>query len=168
MRSASSRSTPDQGMSPALAAIRLRLSGSISPGAGSSARRSGPGSGLGGTDVSSVTGSEIRGQPCGQVRAALRCRMIAGGRPGSSPMVSAGHRRVVIIGTMTDGTLYGVGVGPGDPELLTLKAVRVVQSAAVIAYPAAEHRPSIARAVVSAYLREDHVEVPLRFPLSES
>jgi len=33
------------------------------------------------------------------------------------------------------GTLYGVGIGPGDPELLTLKAVKVIQSCAVITYP---------------------------------
>ena len=33
------------------------------------------------------------------------------------------------------GTLYGVGVGPGDPELITLKAVRLIRSAKVIAYP---------------------------------
>ena len=70
--------------------------------------------------------------------------------------------------TVTPGTLYGVGVGPGDPELLTLKAVRLVQASPVIAYPAAEHRDSIARGIVSAYLRADQIEVALRFPLSDS
>jgi precorrin-2/cobalt-factor-2 C20-methyltransferase len=69
---------------------------------------------------------------------------------------------------MTCGTLYGIGVGPGDPELLTLKAVRLVQSATVIAYPAAEQRRSIARGIVSAYLHEGQIELPLRFPLSSS
>ena len=34
---------------------------------------------------------------------------------------------------MTRGTLYGLGVGPGDPELLTLKAVRILREADVIA-----------------------------------
>ena len=33
------------------------------------------------------------------------------------------------------GRLYGVGLGPGDPELVTLKALRVVKQAQVIAYP---------------------------------
>lgn len=69
---------------------------------------------------------------------------------------------------MTFGTLYGIGVGPGDPELLTLKAVRLVQAAPVVAYPAAEQRRSIARGIVSAYLSEDQIELPLRFPVSES
>ena len=36
---------------------------------------------------------------------------------------------------MTKGTLTGVGVGPGDPELLTLKAVRVLREADVVAVP---------------------------------
>jgi precorrin-2/cobalt-factor-2 C20-methyltransferase len=69
---------------------------------------------------------------------------------------------------MTGGTLYGIGVGPGDPELLTLKAARLVQAAPVVAYPAAEQRPSIARGIVSAYLHADQIELPLRFPLSGS
>ncbi len=37
---------------------------------------------------------------------------------------------------MKQGMLYGVGVGPGDPELMTLKAVRIVREADVIALPA--------------------------------
>ena len=40
------------------------------------------------------------------------------------------------------GTLYGVGVGPGDPELLTLKAVRILAAAPVIAYFAKRGRPA--------------------------
>lgn len=69
---------------------------------------------------------------------------------------------------MTDGALYGVGVGPGDPELLTLKAVRLITAASVVAYPAAEHRRSIAREIVSAHLRPEQIELALRFPLSDS
>ena len=36
------------------------------------------------------------------------------------------------------GVLYGIGVGPGDPELVTLKAVRIMAGAPVIAYPTGE------------------------------
>ena len=34
-----------------------------------------------------------------------------------------------------NGTLYGVGIGPGDPELITLKAVRIIEQSPVIAVP---------------------------------
>lgn len=37
--------------------------------------------------------------------------------------------------SVNHGTLYGVGVGPGDPELVTVKAYRLMQTAPVIAYP---------------------------------
>lgn len=36
---------------------------------------------------------------------------------------------------MSKGVLYGVGTGPGDPELLTIKAVRTIESCPVIAAP---------------------------------
>ena len=39
-----------------------------------------------------------------------------------------------------DGILYGVGVGPGDPELMTLKAVRVIKECGYIAVPANEKK----------------------------
>ena len=67
---------------------------------------------------------------------------------------------------MTPGRLYGVGVGPGDPELLTLKARRVIESAHVIAYPNARHGRSVARRIASAYLRADVVEVALMYPVT--
>lgn len=47
-------------------------------------------------------------------------------------------------GTDTKGTLYGIGVGPGDPELLTLKAVRLMKGCEVIVVPGENHRDSIA------------------------
>ncbi|HEY6334274.1 MAG TPA: precorrin-2 C(20)-methyltransferase [Alphaproteobacteria bacterium] len=63
------------------------------------------------------------------------------------------------------GTLYGLGVGPGDPELLTLKALRIIRAAPVIAYPAPEHGASFARAIVSRYLSPAKCEIPIRIPM---
>ena len=45
------------------------------------------------------------------------------------------------------GTLYGVGLGPGDPELVTVKAARLIRAADVIAYHSARHGRSVARAI---------------------
>ena len=42
------------------------------------------------------------------------------------------------------GTLFGVGVGPGDPELMTLKAVRMIRENEVIAVPGADVRETVA------------------------
>ena len=47
------------------------------------------------------------------------------------------------------GVLYGVGLGPGDPELMTLKAYRLISNAKVIAYPALEGSESFARSIAS-------------------
>jgi len=52
------------------------------------------------------------------------------------------------------GTLYGVGVGPGDPELMTLKAVRIIRKCDVIAVPAKEPKESFAYKIVSAAVSE--------------
>ena len=46
---------------------------------------------------------------------------------------------------MTKGTLYGLGIGPGDPDLITLKAYNILRRAPVLAYPAAEEQDSLAR-----------------------
>ena len=50
------------------------------------------------------------------------------------------------------GILYGIGVGPGDPELLTLKAHRIISNAAVIAYPKLVDKPSFARSIVAEFI----------------
>jgi precorrin-2 C20-methyltransferase/precorrin-3B C17-methyltransferase len=63
-------------------------------------------------------------------------------------------------------TLYGVGLGPGDPELVTLKAARLIREADVIAYHSARHGRSIARGVAAPHLRGDQVEEPLVYPLT--
>ena len=51
------------------------------------------------------------------------------------------------------GTLYSVGVGPGDPELLTLKAARILAAAPAYAFFAKRGRPSHARTIAAAHLR---------------
>jgi precorrin-2 C20-methyltransferase / precorrin-3B C17-methyltransferase len=67
---------------------------------------------------------------------------------------------------MSAGCLYGVGVGPGDPELLTVKAAQAIAAADVIAYPSARHGQSVARRIAAPHLRSDHLEVLLRFPVT--
>ncbi|MET9961998.1 precorrin-2 C(20)-methyltransferase [Streptomyces sp. NPDC006326] len=66
----------------------------------------------------------------------------------------------------TPGRLYGVGLGPGDPNLMTLRAVQVIAEADVIAYHSARHGRSIARSIAAAHLRADHVEEPLVYPVT--
>jgi precorrin-2/cobalt-factor-2 C20-methyltransferase len=63
------------------------------------------------------------------------------------------------------GQLYGIGVGPGDPELLTLKALRLLRAAPVIAYPAPETGASFARAIVAQWLDAGKREIAIRFPM---
>jgi precorrin-2/cobalt-factor-2 C20-methyltransferase len=64
------------------------------------------------------------------------------------------------------GRLIGVGTGPGDPELLTLKAVRALAAADVVAHFAKAGRQGNARATVEGFLRADAVELPLLYPVT--
>jgi precorrin-2 C20-methyltransferase / precorrin-3B C17-methyltransferase len=65
----------------------------------------------------------------------------------------------------TPGRLYGVGVGPGDPGLVTLRAVELVRGADVVAYHCARHGRSNARAIVAQFLGEQ-IEEPLTYPVT--
>jgi precorrin-2/cobalt-factor-2 C20-methyltransferase len=65
---------------------------------------------------------------------------------------------------MPAGRLYGLGIGPGDPELITLKALRILQSAPVIAYPVSDGGKSLARSIVADYLGHAPLELPMYFP----
>ena len=62
--------------------------------------------------------------------------------------------------------LIGVGVGPGDPELLTLKAVRALQSAEVVAHFAKSGNLSNARAVAAYHLRAGTTELAFLYPIT--
>jgi precorrin-2 C20-methyltransferase / precorrin-3B C17-methyltransferase len=66
----------------------------------------------------------------------------------------------------TAGVLYGVGLGPGDPELVTVKAARLIGSAGVVAYHCARHGRSIARSIAAPYLRGDQIEEQLVYPVT--
>lgn len=64
------------------------------------------------------------------------------------------------------GRLYGLGLGPGDPELLTLKAARLLDAVTVVAYFAKQGSPSNARAIIANRLRPGVVELPLLYPVT--
>jgi precorrin-2/cobalt-factor-2 C20-methyltransferase len=64
------------------------------------------------------------------------------------------------------GKLIGVGVGPGDPELMTLKAARVVASTDVVAYFAKAGSASNARAIAAGHMRPGAIEEELGYPVT--
>lgn len=66
------------------------------------------------------------------------------------------------------GVLYGVGLGPGDPELMTLKAHRLISSAEVVAYPAPAGGASFARSIAAGVIAPGAVEIVLEIPMVEA
>jgi len=66
----------------------------------------------------------------------------------------------------TRGTLYGVGVGPGDPELISIKAARILKSAQVIAYFAKKGSVGNARGIVDGQLNPDAELIRLDYPFT--
>jgi precorrin-2/cobalt-factor-2 C20-methyltransferase len=64
------------------------------------------------------------------------------------------------------GRLYGLGIGPGDPDLITLKALKRLQAAPVVAYPAPEKGDSLARAIVAPHLPGTQTEIAIRMPIT--
>ena len=63
------------------------------------------------------------------------------------------------------GKLYGIGVGPGDPELITLKGYHLLQQVPIVAFPAGiGGKPGIAEQIISSWLKSDQVKLPLTFP----
>jgi precorrin-2/cobalt-factor-2 C20-methyltransferase len=71
--------------------------------------------------------------------------------------------------TVTEGTLYGVSIGPGDPELITLKALRLLQSAPVVAFPASRQigEPGLAERIITPWLSNAQIQLPLSFAFSQ-
>lgn len=64
------------------------------------------------------------------------------------------------------GRVFGVGTGPGDPELLTLKAVRAIAGADVIAFFTKKGGHGNGRAIVEAHVRPGTIELPLVYPVT--
>ncbi len=64
------------------------------------------------------------------------------------------------------GKLWGVGTGPGDPELMTLKAVRALEVADVVAFFAKDGNPGNAHRTASRCFRPGAVELPLLYPVT--
>jgi len=67
---------------------------------------------------------------------------------------------------MSAAKLIGVGVGPGDPELMTLKAMRALGEADVIAHFAKAGNASHSRAIAGQHLRAEVTELPLLYPVT--
>jgi precorrin-2/cobalt-factor-2 C20-methyltransferase len=63
------------------------------------------------------------------------------------------------------GTLYGISIGTGDPELITLKGLRLLQKAAIVAFPAGrEDKAGIAETIISPHLQPHQQKLALDFP----
>ena len=67
---------------------------------------------------------------------------------------------------MKKGTLFGVGLGPGDPDLITRRAMRLIEDAQVIAYPTLEGGDSLARAIAADLIRPDATEIAMAIPMT--
>ena len=73
------------------------------------------------------------------------------------------------MGGIMSGILYAVGVGPGDPELLTLKAVKIMEKAKVIACPSKNNKPGVAYAIAAQacpFLTSKEI-LSLNFPMNK-
>ncbi|MFZ0140322.1 MAG: precorrin-2 C(20)-methyltransferase, partial [Aeromicrobium sp.] len=64
------------------------------------------------------------------------------------------------------GTLYGVGVGPGDPELVTVKAARLIAAADVVAYHQGVGKQSNARRIADGLIPAGAIEEILQYPVT--
>ncbi|MFD9128935.1 precorrin-2 C(20)-methyltransferase [Kitasatospora sp. NPDC059571] len=64
------------------------------------------------------------------------------------------------------GRLYGVGLGPGDPSLVTVRAAELIGKADVVAYHSARHGRSIARSIADRYLTGGQIEEKLVYPVT--
>ncbi len=66
----------------------------------------------------------------------------------------------------SQGVLYGVGLGPGAPDLITLRAARLIEGAAVVAYPTLAGAESFARAIAAGLIAPEAEEIVMDVPMS--
>ena len=64
------------------------------------------------------------------------------------------------------GILYGVGLGPGAPDLITLRAARLIEAAQVVAYPALAGGDSFARAIAADLIAPNATEIIMDVPMT--
>ncbi len=63
------------------------------------------------------------------------------------------------------GKLYGVGAGPGDPELITVKGLNILQRSPLVAFPSGRNgKPGIAQQIINTWLKPDQKTLALDFP----
>lgn len=67
---------------------------------------------------------------------------------------------------MTAGTIHGVGLGPGDPDLMSMRADHLIRHARHVAFFRKAGRPGQARAIVEGLLAADAVEFPMEYPVT--
>ena len=66
------------------------------------------------------------------------------------------------------GTLYGISVGTGDPELVTVKGLRLLQEAKIVAFPAGiNQKPGIAEQIIAQWLKPEQITIALDFPYTK-
>lgn len=66
---------------------------------------------------------------------------------------------------MQKGVLYGISVGTGDPELITVKGLRILQQSNIVAFPSGiNHQPGVAQSIIDRWLKPEQTLLPLDFP----
>ena len=66
------------------------------------------------------------------------------------------------------GTLYGISVGTGDPELITVKGLKLLQNTKIVAFPAGiDQKPGIAERIIAQWLQPQQITIALDFPYTK-
>ena len=65
------------------------------------------------------------------------------------------------------GTIWGLGIGPGDPDMITLKALKILQNSPVIAYPALDTGSSLVRQIADPHITHGPREIAFRIEMGK-